>query len=45
MLRRYPQAEGQWQVSVNGGDLPLWSPASDKLYFKDLTRDSFTSWT
>ena len=37
MLRRYPQAEGQWQVSVNGGNLPLWSPTGDKLYFRGLS--------
>jgi hypothetical protein len=37
MLRRYPEADGQWQVSVSGGDQPLWSPTSDKLYFKDLS--------
>ena len=37
MLRRYPQAEGQWQVSVSGGNLPLWSPTGDKLYFRGLS--------
>ncbi len=41
MLRRFPEAEGQWQVSVNGGDQPLWSPAGDKLYFKDLAGQLF----
>ena len=36
MLRRYPEAEGQWQVSVSGGSLPLWSPTGDRLYFRNL---------
>jgi Tol biopolymer transport system component len=41
MLRRYPEAEGQWQVSVSGGNTPLWNPVGDKLYFKDLAGQLF----
>jgi hypothetical protein len=36
MLRGYPETSGQWQVSVSGGSLPLWSPSGDKLYFRDV---------
>jgi hypothetical protein len=36
MLRGFPTTSGQWQVSVAGGSLPVWSPAGDKLYFRDV---------
>jgi Tol biopolymer transport system component len=37
MLRGYPETPGQWQVSAGGGSLPQWSPAGDKLYFRELS--------
>ncbi|HXI02165.1 MAG TPA: hypothetical protein VNI57_03215, partial [Candidatus Saccharimonadales bacterium] len=32
-ITHYPDASGKWQVSVNGGDWPLWSAKGDQLYF------------
>jgi hypothetical protein len=32
-LRRFPSFSGKWQVSVQGGDWPVWSARSDRLYF------------
>ncbi len=32
-LTRFPEGSGRWQVSVNGGSGPLWSPRGDRLYF------------
>jgi len=32
-VRRYPEGEGKWQVSVGGGDWPRWSAAGDHLYY------------
>jgi len=38
-LRPFPHGSGRWQVSVEGGELPRWSPTGDRLYFvKDETR-------
>jgi hypothetical protein len=31
------ETPGQWQVSAGGGSLPQWSPAGDKLYFRELS--------
>ena len=32
-VRRFPSAEGPWQVSTDGGGLPRWSPEGDELFF------------
>ena len=32
-VRRHPEGEGKWQVSVGGGDWPRWSAAGDHLYY------------
>jgi dipeptidyl aminopeptidase/acylaminoacyl peptidase len=37
MVRTYPDQTGQWQVSVNGGTNPVWSPNGDGLYYRDFT--------
>ncbi len=34
-VRPFPEVEtGKWQVSVNGGSLPLWSPDGAELFFR-----------
>ena len=35
MLRTYPESTGQWQVSLEGGNRPVWNRAGDRLYFRD----------
>jgi eukaryotic-like serine/threonine-protein kinase len=32
-VRRYPEGEGKWQVSVGGGTWPRWSAAGDRLWY------------
>ncbi len=32
-LRPFPQGEGKWQVSVDGGLWPRWSRAGDRLFY------------
>ncbi len=32
-VRTYPDLKGKWQISVNGGIGPLWSPAGDEIFF------------
>jgi eukaryotic-like serine/threonine-protein kinase len=32
-LKRFPGAEGKWQVSVGGGMWPRWSRHGDRLYY------------
>jgi serine/threonine-protein kinase len=32
-IKRFPSAEGKWQVSVSGGFWPRWSRAGDRLYY------------
>jgi eukaryotic-like serine/threonine-protein kinase len=41
MLRTYPEATGQWQVSLEGGGRPLWSRAGDRLFFRDTAGQVF----
>jgi serine/threonine protein kinase/Tol biopolymer transport system component len=41
MLRTYPEATGQWQVSLEGGGRPLWNRASDRLFFRDTAGQLF----
>lgn len=37
-VTQFPSGNGQWQVSVNGGGSPKWSPKGDELfYFEDNT--------
>jgi len=37
-VKRFPQGEGRWQVSVGGGMWPRWSKRGDKIcYAKDET--------
>jgi Tol biopolymer transport system component len=33
-LTRFPSIRGTWQVSVSGGDSPVWSPTGDRLFFR-----------
>ena len=35
ILRTYPDASGQWQVSSQGGTWPEWSPGGDAIYYRD----------
>ena len=32
-LKRFPQGDGRWQVTVGGGTWPKWSTQGDKLYY------------
>ena len=32
-VRRFPITSEEWQVSVDGGSNPAWSPTSDEIYF------------
>jgi Tol biopolymer transport system component len=32
-LTRFPSGDGKWQVSVEGGTFPIWSPAGDELFY------------
>ncbi len=32
-IKRFPGAEGKWQVSVSGGFWPRWSRRGDRLYY------------
>jgi serine/threonine-protein kinase len=35
-VRPYPEVNnGRWQVSINGGDGPLWSPDGRELYYRN----------
>ena len=36
MLRTYPEETGQWQVSADGGSIPVWSRTGDALYYKNI---------
>jgi serine/threonine-protein kinase len=35
-VRRFPDNGVKWQVSLNGGSRPAWSPTGDKLFFAGL---------
>jgi len=41
MLRSYPETSGQWQVSPAGGSLPLWNPAGNQLFFRQVSGQIF----
>jgi Tol biopolymer transport system component len=32
-LKRFPQGEGRWQVTVGGGSWPKWNKRGDKVYY------------
>jgi len=32
-IKRFPSAEGKWQVSTSGGFWPRWSRSGDRLYY------------
>jgi Tol biopolymer transport system component len=32
-IKRFPSGEGKWQVSVDGGDWPLWNRKGTKIYY------------
>jgi Tol biopolymer transport system component len=32
-VRRFPDSGEEWQVSLDGGETPDWSPAGDEVYF------------
>ena len=34
-LTRFPGGDGKWQVSVDGGNIPVWSPRGDKIYYRE----------
>jgi len=36
-LTRFPSGEGKWQVSIQGGAFPVWSPAGDELFYFEGT--------
>ena len=37
-VRPFPEGEGQWQVSVNGGERPTWSREGDELFYIEGNR-------
>lgn len=32
-MRRFPDGDGRWQISSNGGAAPRWSPDGTELFF------------
>ncbi|MFH1279125.1 MAG: protein kinase [Candidatus Eisenbacteria bacterium] len=32
-VKRFPEGDGKWQVSVNGGHWPQWNPDGTELYY------------
>jgi hypothetical protein len=38
-LTRFPTGEGAWQVSMDGGRSPMWSPVGDRIYYTRTLRD------
>jgi Tol biopolymer transport system component len=34
-LTRFPSGEGKWQVSIDGGAFPVWSPVGGELFYLD----------
>jgi serine/threonine-protein kinase len=34
VVRRYPELTGKWQISLEGGSEPHWSPEGDAIYFR-----------
>jgi Tol biopolymer transport system component len=36
-VRPFPEGDGRWQVSVNGGQAPVWRPDGSELFFSEDT--------
>ena len=36
-VRPFPEGDGRWQVSVNGGQAPAWRPDGSELFFSEDT--------
>jgi serine/threonine protein kinase len=34
-MKTFPDLQGKWQISTNGGLGPIWSPSGDKIYYLD----------
>jgi len=34
-LKRFPGGEGKWQVSVDGGNRPIWSRKGDEIFYRN----------
>jgi serine/threonine-protein kinase len=34
-VQPFPGLGGKWQVSIDGGEAPLWSPAGDEIFFRN----------
>ena len=34
-VRPFPEGEGRWRVSVNGGEAPAWRPDGSELFFRE----------
>jgi serine/threonine-protein kinase len=32
-VRPFPDLDGKWQISADGGDLPVWDPDGDELFY------------
>jgi serine/threonine protein kinase/Tol biopolymer transport system component len=32
-VTHFPDGNGRWQVSTNGGDFPVWNPRGDELFY------------
>jgi serine/threonine-protein kinase len=41
ILRRYPGADGRWQVSTAGGRDPVWSSTGRTIYFRNVSGEIF----
>ena len=41
VLRTYPAATGQWQVSADGGSHPVWSRSGNAIYYRDISGQIF----
>ena len=37
-VRPFPDGEGRWPVSTEGGDEPVWSPAGGELFYRSGNR-------
>jgi Tol biopolymer transport system component len=35
-VRSYPGAGGRWQVSLDGGTEPIWSPRGDEIFYRNV---------
>ncbi|HXV60222.1 MAG TPA: protein kinase, partial [Vicinamibacteria bacterium] len=37
-VQPFPEGEGRWPISNDGGDEPLWSPSGDELFYRSGNR-------